>query len=253
MKPHRPTRLQIYGERCSGTNWVAQLCRRNFPGLRPGDDFGWKHGWIQGDVEQARDCLFVVVHRDPFDWLRSLHRQPWHTAAALRDVPFAHFIREAWHCEWGRDMDLPDGDPRIGTEMLHERDPRTGARFANAMRLRTAKHRAWDTLRGRVAHLEFVRYEDVLRAPREFVAKLARTYGLRRWPWFRGVDTFKGGAVPFRPSTYAPIDAADLDWIAAELDAACEAAHGYDIAARIAELRAAALDPPTADGKLSAP
>lgn len=234
----RPRRLQIYGERCSGTNWVAQILRRNLPGIHLVDDFGWKHGWVFGDIEAASDCLFVVVHRDPFDWLRSLHKTPWHTAPELRGVPFAQFVRTAWRCLWGSDMELPAGDPRAGTEMLHERDPSTGEPFANPMRLRTAKIRAWDALRTRARHHVDVRYEAAMQDPRAFVRELAKRFGLRRWPWFRGVKTFKGGPDRFRPQPYPPIAGPDLAWIAGELDCELEAAHGFDVPARVAELAA---------------
>lgn len=231
-----PRRLQIYGERCSGTNWLAQLLRRNLPDLAQGDDFGWKHGWVYGDVEHADDCLFLVLHRDPFDWLRSLQQMPWHTGPELHGAPFSRFVRTPWRCVWGADMELAADDARLGTEMLHERDQATGQPFANAMRLRTAKMRAWQQLRQRVRHYECVRYEVVQRDPRAFVRGLASRYRLRQWPWFRDVTTFKGGRAAFRPKVYEPIAAVDLQWIGSELDHALEAAHGFDIAARIAEL-----------------
>lgn len=232
----RPARVQIYGERCSGTNYVAELLRRNLRGPPVVDDFGWKHGWIRGDVESADDCVFVVVHRDPFDWLRSLHGMPWHAAPELRGVSFARFVRTPWRCVWGADMELEDGDPRRGSEMLHERDPRGGAPFANAMRLRTSKHRAWDELRVRARHHEFVRYEDVARDPRGFVRTFCERFALPRRAWFHDVTTFKGGRDRYRPKRYEPIDAEDLSWIVAELDHELELAHGYNIRARIPEL-----------------
>jgi hypothetical protein len=230
------SRVQIYGERCSGTNYVAELLKRNFTGLRIVDEFGWKHGWVYGEVEHAADCVFLVVNRDPFDWLRSLHEKPWHAAPELRGVPFSRFIRTPWRCLWGADTDLDRSDPRHGTEMLHERDPQTREPFANAMRLRTAKARAWAALRLRVRHHLAVRYEDVARDPRAFVASFATRWKLTRWPWFRDVKTFKGGREPFRPKRYAAIAPTDLLWIASELDAAFEAARGYELAARVAEL-----------------
>jgi len=235
-----PTRVQVYGERCSGTKWIAQLLLHNLLSIRAVDDFGWKHGWVQGDVDHAGDCVFVVVHRDPFDWLRSLHKMPWHAAPELRSVPFARFLRTPWRCLWGADMELAAGDPRAGTEMRHERDLATGAPFSNVMRLRSAKMRAWDQLPARVLHHVDVRYEEVLRDPRAFVQGFAARFGLRRWPWFRNVRTFKGGHGRYAPKQYAPIAADDLAWIASQLDVEQERAHGFDVAARMAALAAPA-------------
>ncbi len=238
MRETRPRRLQLFGERCSGTNYVAELLRRNV-GLRATDEFGWKHGWPQGVIGPAADCVFAIVVRDPFDWVRSLHRQPWHAAAPLRDRPLAQFLREPWWCEWGRDMTLAAHDARRGTEMMHERDPATGERFANVMRLRTAKLRAWLALEQRVQHVAVVRYEHAAGEPRRFVREFAQRFGLRRWPWLRAVRTFKGGPDPFVKRELAAMAAADVEWVARELDEALERRCGYDIAARAAALLAA--------------
>jgi hypothetical protein len=234
----RPTKLQVFGERCSGTNFVAQLLRRNLPGLRLVDEFGWKHGYSEHVRDEAPECVFVVVHRDPFDWVRSLWRMPWHAAPALRERPLGEFLREPWWCQWGQDMQLAEGDPRLGTEMLHERDPATGERFATVMHLRAAKMRDWATLRHRVRHHASVRYEDVASEPRRFVADFARRFGLRRWPWFRPVRTFKGGRTAFVAKRYAPFAPEDLRWVVAQLDPDLERAAGYDVHELAARLEA---------------
>ena len=234
----RPRRIQIYGERCSGTNWIEQLLRRNLPGMRIVDAFGWKHGWPKGPITAAHDCIFVVVHRDPFDWLRSLQQMPWHTGPELHGVPLAQFVRTTWRCVWGADMELAANDPRHGTEMMHERDPATGQPFANAMRMRAAKMRSWAQLQDRVQHHANLRYEAVLRDPRGFVRDFAKRFGLRRWPWFRKVETFKGGAQRFQQKQYDPIAEEELRWITHELDAELEHAHGFDLQQRVAELSA---------------
>lgn len=240
MSTTRPKQLQIFGERCSGTNYVAQLLRRNVPGLALTDRYGWKHGFVERVPEVAEDCVFVVVHRDPFDWVRSLHQKPWHAAEPLRGLSLTPFLREPWWCQWGRDMEIPADDPRRGAEMLHERDPASGERFANVLRLRTAKLRAWHSLAARVAHVRVVRYEDVLAEPRAFLRGFARQFGLFRWPWLRPVKTFKGGRDPFVPKQYEALVAPDLAWIASELDRDVERAAGYDLEACLA--RAAAGD-----------
>jgi hypothetical protein len=228
MRPPAPTQLQIYGERCSGTNFVAQLLRRNFPRLSLTDRYGWKHGFVRRLEDAAPDCLFVVVTRDPLDWIRSLHQKPWHAAAPLRDVTLAEFMRQPWWCEWGRDMQLLADDARLGTEMMHERDPETGERFANVMKLRASKLRNWFALPERVQHYLAVRYEDAAADPRRLVREVAQRFGMRRWPWLRSVKTFKGGRERFVKKQYEPIPSADRDWIVSQLDLPLERAAGYE-------------------------
>lgn len=228
----------MFGERCSGTNYVEQLLRRNALWLAPTDRHGWKHGFADGIDGACDDTLFVLVFRDPFDWARSLWQKPWHVAAPLRDAPFSRFVRTPWQCEWGRDMDLEVGDPRIGSEMLHERDPATGERFENALRMRTAKARRWLSLQRQLRHVFVARYEHAADCPRVFVREVARSHGLLRWPWFRPVQTFKGGSQPFVRRELPPIAAEDVEWIASQLDADLERELGYDVGARRRQLLA---------------
>jgi len=237
--PKAPTQLQIFGERCSGTNFVAQLLRRNVPRLKLTDDRGWKHGFPERIDDGAEGCVFVIVTRDPCDWVRSLHKKPWHAAEPLRNVDLATFVREPWWCEWGRDMPLAEDDPRIGTEMMHERDPDSGERYANALQLRTGKLRAWQALANSVKHHQVVRYEDVRLEPKAFVRAFAARFGLFRWPWFRAVKTFKGGSERFVQKSYDPIAESERAWIESQLDADVERGVGYDLAASV---RAAASD-----------
>jgi hypothetical protein len=232
--------LQLFGERCSGTNFVAQLLRRNAWRLSPTDRFGWKHGFVDEVRGPAEDTAFLLVVRDPFDWAQSLWRQPWHAAAPLRDATFSDFLRMEWHCEWGRDMELAKGDPRIGSEMLHERDPATGERFVDILALRAAKLRAHLSLRDRVRRFSVAQYERVAAEPRAFCREFCAEHGIARWPWFRPVRTFKGGTDPFVPKPREPMRRDDVLHIASRLDAALEREVGYDVAARCRELLAEA-------------
>lgn len=229
MAASAPQRLQIFGERCSGTNYVAQLLRRNLWGLSLTDEYGWKHGFADRVVDAAERCAFVLVVRDPFDWVRSLQRRPWHAAGPLRGAPMARFLREPWWCEWGRDMELPAEDPRIGTEMLHERDPATGQRFANVMQLRSGKLRDWLTLAHRVRHFVVVRYEDAVADDRGVVAAVAAALQTRRLPWHRPVRTFKGGAAPYVPREHEELGEEDRAWVVAQLDPSLERQLGYEL------------------------
>jgi hypothetical protein len=228
--------LQLFGERCSGTNFVAQLLRRNAWRLSPTDRHGWKHGFVDEVRGPAEDTAFLLVVRDPFDWAQSLWRQPWHAAEPLRDATFSDFVRMEWHCEWGRDMELANGDPRIGSEMLHERDPATGERFVDIFALRAAKLRAHLSLRDRVRRFSVAQYERVAAEPRAFCREFCAEHGIARWPWFRPVRTFKGGADPFVPKAREPMRREDVLHIASRLDAALEREVGYDVAARCREL-----------------
>lgn len=61
------TRIQIFGQRCSGTNVVAQTLATNLPGVRVTDEFGHKHWFVPPQTLFPKDTLTLVVARDAFD------------------------------------------------------------------------------------------------------------------------------------------------------------------------------------------
>ena len=138
--------IQIYGERYSGTNFLQHLLEKNLSDISIDYKFGWKHFFINGDVENASNFLFVVIYRDPFDWLRSFHSYPYHAAPEIKKARFSQFIRHEWWCAWDEDAGKSPEDPIYGKEMMFERDPKTLNRFSNVIRLRTAKIKNWESL-----------------------------------------------------------------------------------------------------------
>jgi hypothetical protein len=227
------TRVQLYGERASGTKYLQEVLERNLPDVRVGFEFGWKHFFHQPGVESADDCLFVVIYREPLAWLRSLQRTPWHVAPALRGLPMSEFLRHEWWCVWDEDGEVFPGDPRYGAEMMIERDPETQQRFANVLHMRTAKIRNWESLREKTRYHFYLRFEDLTRDPRGQFEALAEHSSLRRrWRFDDPARRRKGGS-----KVYARFSDDDLDFILHELDVELERRIGYDVAQRVAALR----------------
>lgn len=224
-------RIQIYGERRSGTNFLEQLLVANLRSVPVCRDYGWKHGFHGPGVETADDCLFLVIYRNPFDWLRSLHRRPFHAAPSLRRIPFSDFIRREWWCVWDEQAGRPRGHEMHGLEMMSERDPETGERFPNVLRLRTAKIRNWEGLRARTTHTEYVRYEDLAASPSGYLASLSGRFGLMQTDHFVPIERARGRTRPYRPRRYKPIGTGDVRHIVQTLDAALELGIGYDLGA----------------------
>lgn len=222
-------RIQIYGERCSGTNFLERLLVENLKSVSVGRDYGWKHGFHSPDLEDADDCLFVVIYRNPFDWLRSFHRRPFHAAPALRGIPFSAFIRREWWCVWDEAARHPPDHETYGQEMMSERDPETGERFPDVLRLRTAKIRNWEGLRTRTAHTDYVRYEDLAASPSGYIRALSGGFGLARTDHFVPIDRARGKHRPYQPRRYKPIGTRDVRYILEMLDADVERGIGYDL------------------------
>ncbi len=222
------TRVQIYGQRCSGTNLVTRAIEANMPGVEITEAFGFKHWFVPPQTLFVKDTLVLVVARDAYDWARSLHRQPWHAHPELKTKPFDAFIRSDWHSYWDDHFGhIEPGHPMHGDEMLHERDPETGERFANCIAKRTAKLRHWSSLTNRAHNVALLGYDAFARDPAAFVSALAAAAGLAHHPQFVPITSYKGqGYAPYVPTAYPDLAAADAAHIAAWLDPEIEAAFG---------------------------
>ncbi len=222
------SRVQIYGSRCSGTNLVTRTIEANLPSVAITEAFGFKHWFVPRQSVFVKDTLVVVVARDAFDWVRSLHRQPWHAHPDLKAQPFDAFIRSDWHSYWDEHFGhVEPGHPMLGAEMLHERDPATGERFANCVAKRTAKLRHWSALPSRAHNVALVGYDSFARDPAKFVTALAEAAGITAPAVFEAITSYKGqGYEQYRPTRYAELTAADAGHIEAWLDPDVEAAFG---------------------------
>ena len=234
--------LHVMGERNSGTNYVQSLILNNCRAAQGERLFrrenqarlGWKHGFpvMKG---APRDVLALGIHREPMAWLQSMRRTPWHAARHLRDLPFSQFIRQEWQAvvdDTG--LGVSPDDQIWHQELMSERDPLTGLRFANVMRLRNAKNRAFCTLDHMFPNILRVNYESVLANPVAFLDALCATYGFLRAEQFTTVihDRATPGRGVFVPKPIEPVSPADLKFITQELDLQMEESLGYQLRQR---------------------
>ncbi len=209
-------RFQVYGERCSGTNFVIRLMERNILSARFTEEFGHKHWYAEHPECIPASCLVVVVARDPYDWVRSLHRKPWHVAPALKELGFSDFIRAQW--VGGIEED------GIWREHERERHPLSGCRFRDVMQLRQVKLHHWASLRWRFGcRVLPVAYEAVSRDPRAYLADLNRRLHIRLRADYQPVNTYKGEITShYVPRRYPPLCADDRAHIGRHLDPSIE-------------------------------
>lgn len=226
-------RFQVMGERCSGTNYLARLIARN-TALEPVDLLGWKHGFATMLAVPA-DVAVIGVVRDARAWALSLHARPWHASAAMQALDFGDFIRARWDSVLDRPRYFAGVDPgAVGQPLQADRDPLTGAAFADLFALRAAKLRGLTGLMARDCTAVLTRLEVVQDNPRAWVASLARALEVPRAPAFSPVTRRLGQrfkpAVADRPPTPAAWPAADLAYLHDRIDTEQEAALGYTYA-----------------------
>lgn len=74
------THFTIYGERCSGTNYLEELLLANFD-IKITWDYGWKHFFgfhTFNHDEKENNTLFLGLIRNELNWLNSFYRDPHH-------------------------------------------------------------------------------------------------------------------------------------------------------------------------------
>lgn len=90
--------IKIFGERNSGTTFLAQLLRRNIKDVQILKSHykvasGWKHGYPRFELcnknYDLKKTLFIFIIRDYESWLKSMFNQPYHLVKAPN---FRHFI-----------------------------------------------------------------------------------------------------------------------------------------------------------------
>ena len=119
--------IKLLGERNSGTNYLQKLIELNvdvdvLPGTAPPyvfrffpksefacdayfmltgtSNLGWKHAIAPFGNELVRiqerypNLLFVTITKNPYSWLLSLHRHPYHQRSAIGD--FEEFLQSPW-------------------------------------------------------------------------------------------------------------------------------------------------------------
>lgn len=238
------THIQIYGERCSGTNYLKFLLELNLLGFEFTEEFGTKHFFPKNlHSQKVEETIFVVIARNPYDYLRSLHQNPWHTDDSLRNIPFSEFIRKQWKCVYNSDLRMSEDHPDYGKEMMHERNPETGERFKNVLQMRSAKYNAWLQLKKYSNRVFFINYESLNANPQLFVKQFSERFNLPRKARFQNHNLYKdhklswkrkmlywaslGQIGGYKPKTYPPLSSSDLRYISENLDRNLELHLGY--------------------------
>jgi hypothetical protein len=251
-------KYHLFSERCSGSNYFEAALAANFPGLEPCYDYGYKHWLIPRFLDEQAfpsDRLYVLVNRNPIDWLRSIHTQPWHAAHHLRGISFSDFIRAEWQCVWDEQAGIAPEDPRWMREMEFERNPlNQGAHFANIIEVRRVKYHIWRAKLSGQPRLLCVNFDLFLKDPSSILQRLSLitdqlmpepivlpTGYKGRMSWRRRLlHRASMGLISekVRKSPKCPINSEDLAFILSNIDHDQEQCWGYD-----AEALAASCNP----------
>lgn len=158
-------KLTIYGERCSGTNYLEQLININFD-VDITWEYGWKHffGFQDDTLKNSDDTLFICIVRNLPDWINSFYREKhglplrYKTNMSDKEKLNEFLNKEIWsfHEKNGTNRDT-------SLEVMEDRNIYTGERYKNIFELRHTKIK-WmlEDLPNKVKNCIFIRYEDLI-------------------------------------------------------------------------------------------
>lgn len=223
------TKLCILGERVSGTCFVQKLIAENI-GLQAVSPFGHKHYFQEVNPRiMTDDTLFVFISRDIIEWLNSFMVNTFHADMSIRNcTAMKDFLRMEWKCIMDSTSGTPQTSKDYGNEMMCERDPETGGRFENVIKMRNSKMRHFLSIHENVEHFVHLRYEDVRDSPEEVLNEICSEFGLTRRGKFVDVKTIRGkGKVPYSRKIYPDMEADDLHFVMGNIDHSLEEQLGY--------------------------
>ena len=166
----------IFGERNSGTNYLRSVLEANLA-IPFTQVYGFKHWFIKGlyprsrpntttdnecikSIDQGAHTLFILIIRNPFDWLAAMYARPYHIPHASRTSLF-DFIQAPY---LSYEVNLPDnhGDDSLSPWTI---DTRTGVYFIeesnNIISLRNLKNTHFNNLGVKVKYFWIIRLESL--------------------------------------------------------------------------------------------
>lgn len=166
------TKYTIYGERCSGTNYLEDIISKNF-NVEITWRYGWKHFFghnitdktnnLETDIKNADDVLFICIVRDIIPWINSLYKTPHHVNDEIKK-DFNKFIHnEIYTPHWTRKYKKEDIVPMELLNYIEDRNFNTDKRYNNIFELRYNKIMYMtETLPKIAKNYIFIRYEDLI-------------------------------------------------------------------------------------------
>lgn len=234
--------IKVMSERCSGSYYVESLLKTNIENLNSigGVRYGLKHfnPWFGYEssyygpkqdytFEGSEDILFVIIFRNPYDWLRSFQRTAFFGPPKTQTCDFSEFIRT----EWGINTSYEQVREWQKFHPLIELNPSNGLPFKNVIKLRAAKIKNMLEIPKRIQNYYIVNYEQVKDHPEQVVKEVSEIFRLDLKAEFTPIVKIRGfkNAGIYVPIKYNPISKKDLLYINQQLDEQLENSIGYKL------------------------
>jgi hypothetical protein len=206
------THYTIFGERHSGTKLTEKIIHYN-TSLIHNHQYGWKHGFGFNDPEfllNNNHTLFLCLVRNPYDWLLSFFKQPYHVPKHnTRNIQT--FLSKEWYSVY---------DPVfLETEIFQDRNFLTLDRYKNIFELRKYKvYYLRQVLTQLCSNILIIQYEQLTQRPEEILSSIIELLKL---------DHPKEYNIMVRPKKIYPCDESILNMIDTNIDWTFEHTIGY--------------------------
>lgn len=187
--------IKVYGERNTGTNYLVQLLKTNFQlrvlrgtvpkfikkpasyfslqepvkdlffQLTSHKNLGWKHREVDNMTRLKKNklvpyTLFLVISKNPYSWLLSLYRRPYHFMGNVKDLDFCTFLQTKWGS--------------IGRESRRKE-------YTNPIIMWNIKHQSYLDL-SNLFRTYVIRYEDLVQNPQKIIFEIAKKLDIQKNP-----------------------------------------------------------------------
>ena len=163
------TKFTIYGERCSGTNYLERAMLTNFE-VDFTFDYGWKHffGFYNFEENFHDNVLFIGIVRNPIYWLNSFSKDLHHIP--YENMTLQKFLFNEFYSIY-RDKNeiIPEDVNYI-----------TGERYKNIFELRKVKNDyLMNVMPTKVENYILINYENLLYNYEETLTNIQERFGLK--------------------------------------------------------------------------
>ena len=174
----------IYGERCSGTNFLENAIKENFE-LNITWKYDFKHFFGQKDFKNTEDedkTMFIGIIRNPVDWIDSFYNRKHHIPSKNR-INIDTFLFNEFYS-------ILDN----GNEIIEDRNMITKKRYKNIFECRFIKNNFLiETMPKKVKNYLLIRYEDLYKNYDTVLGYLEHKFGLvRKNKNFIKINSYKG-------------------------------------------------------------
>jgi hypothetical protein len=179
----------IYGERCSGTNFLMNAILNNFE-IEYTTKYAWKHffGYYNFDdlfknTDNDNETLFIGIIREPVSWIDSFYKKMHHIPNENRKTIKTFLFNQFYS--------LYEDSPN---EIMEDRNIITKERYKNIFELRRVKNNFLiQEMSKKVKNYLLIRYEDLRDNYETILEYFHIKFKLnKKYDTYKRIDNYKG-------------------------------------------------------------